>query len=124
MASNFFSRTLVFVIPFFFLLSLLPVSKFSFWENKIDSDYAYLFNGLNVVNTYGDIGHFDHPGTTVQVANAVLIKFFYLIDGKKNSLQEDVLYNPEFYLKCLAWVYSILNFISSLSHLCFYLLTN
>ena len=64
-----------------------------------DPAYAYLLNSLNLsqLSGYG-VGHFDHPGTTVQTAGAIVIKIFYLFGNIKDDIATDVISRPEYYL--------------------------
>lgn len=94
-----------------FLLLILPViligislfCKISVGEYFLggyyDPAYAYLMNSLNLsqLSGYG-VGHFDHPGTTVQTAGAVVIKIFYMLGKTDNDIAVDVISRPEYYL--------------------------
>jgi hypothetical protein len=65
-----------------------------------DPEYAYLFNSLNIA-TFRLVGHFDHPGTPMQVFGATVLWGKWLINQKSVSLTEDVISNPEEYLRAL-----------------------
>ena len=69
----------------------------SFYSTGFDPVYAYLFNGLNIAGGNMEVGHFDHPGTTVQCYAALIISLQHLISGS-GLLSEDVLSNPESYM--------------------------
>ena len=78
-----------------------------FWNNNIDPDYAYLFNGLEIIHRRVP-GHIDHPGTTVQVLNGIVIyvtHLFSCIAGPCQSIDRSVFIDPEFYLQ---WINVIL----------------
>lgn len=100
---------LLFIIPLFIIFNILTNIQDEFWKGKYDPDYCYLLNGLNLANTHGNIGMFEHPGTTVQVISAVIIKITYFFHHTSNNIQEDVLHFPEHYLKIIAWTFTIVN---------------
>gem|GEM_PF-2409825 len=62
-----------------------------------DPMYAYLLNSLTLAQGEFDIGHTDNPGTTVQVFGAVVLRLVYLFRSA-DTIQNDVIANPEFYL--------------------------
>lgn len=74
-----------------------------------DPAYAYLMNSLNLsqLNGYG-VGHFDHPGTTVQSAGAVVIKIFYMLGKSNNDIATDVISRPEYYLSRINFLFIIM----------------
>ena len=78
-------KLLLLIIPSIVIVNTFFTTSFSFWENRADPEYAYLFNGLNLANEYGNVGHFDHPGTTSQVFNAFVIKFSYILSNSKDN---------------------------------------
>lgn len=65
-----------------------------------DPEYAYLFNSLNVA-TFRLVGHFDHPGTPMQVYGALILQGSWLLHHNGDSLTQDVLSRPEDYLRLL-----------------------
>jgi hypothetical protein len=71
---------------------------FSDW--RIDPTYAYLLNGLNILQSIPP-AHTDHPGTTVQLLAALVIGIEWRIRhwfGSTLGLVESVLRDPESYL--------------------------
>ena len=64
-----------------------------------DPEYAYLFNSMNMANLRL-VGHFDHPGTPMQVFGALVLRATWLIEPV-NGNEEAVLLNPEHYLRIL-----------------------
>jgi hypothetical protein len=62
-----------------------------------DPEYVYLFNALNIAN-FEAPRHTDHPGTTLQLLGATVIRGSYYLAGG-DSLVEDVLSRPEHYLR-------------------------
>src|SRR6185369_15881557 len=79
-------------------------------------DYAYLFNGLNLVNGVRP-EHVDHPGTPVQLFAAGGIELANL-GTEKDVINEHVLAHAESYLKALnsglVVAYSILLLLAGL----------
>lgn len=86
-----------------------------YYLNFYDPSYVYLINALNLsqLNGYG-VGHFDHPGTTVQTLGAVAVKMFYLFSGSNADISNDVLSRPEAYLFFMNKFFVILNCIALL----------
>jgi len=77
--------------------------------SNYDPDYIYLLNSLNILLDKG-IGHYDHPGTTLQVLGSWIIKTSHLIrTGTLANLQVDVLANPEFYLEAISKAVILIN---------------
>lgn len=74
-----------------------------------DPAYAYLMNSLNLsqLSGYG-VGHFDHPGTTVQTAGAVVIKIFYMFGKINDDIATDVISRPEYYLSRISFTFIIM----------------
>jgi len=101
---------LLLVIPIFVVgLSLLikHESGPGWIGYKYDPDYVYLLNSLNL--TQGKIpGHFDHPGTPLQMLGAGVIVTLHLT--RTGNLAMDVLTNPEIYLETISLIISLLVF--------------
>ena len=64
-----------------------------------DPEYVYLFSALNIA-TFEAPRHTDHPGTTLQLLGATVIRASYFFTSRK-SLVEDVLSRPEHYLRLM-----------------------
>lgn len=107
-----------------FSLLLLPVCLFisaralkevqgPYFLNFYDPSYVYLINSLNLseLSGYG-IGHFDHPGTTVQAAGAVILKIYSIFSKSDSGLSRDVLQNPEKYLSVINTTLIVINCIT------------
>ena len=81
-----------------------------FWLGpNLDPDYVYLLNACNMAE-FKKVGHIDHPGTTVQVLGAIIIRtvhFFHF--STDDDLQTDVLKRPEYYLNAINTVFAVLN---------------
>lgn len=72
-----------------------------YYSNSSDPEYPYLVNGLNCSTLhFNRIGHFDHPGTPLQVYNGVVIRISHLVSGKGN-INQDVFNRPEHYLDAI-----------------------
>jgi hypothetical protein len=80
-----------------------------------DPSYVYLINSLNLAqfNGYG-VGHFDHPGTPVQVIGAVVVRFYHFFNGINTDMVADVLERPESYLSAINRSLVFLNCIALL----------
>jgi len=86
---------IVFFIYFLFLYS----QRVPFYHSyNSDPQYIHLFSGLNLAQGIVEIGNLDNPGTPLQVIEAVVIKLTHYFSGEK-PLPEDVLANPEKYLR-------------------------
>lgn len=89
---------------------ILKVVQGPYYLNFYDPSYVYLINSLNLAqfNGYG-VGHFDHPGTTVQVLGAGAVKLFYFLTNNNQDIANDVLSRPESYLFFMNKFFVILN---------------
>lgn len=76
-----------------------------------DPEYAYLFNSLNIA-TFKLVGHFDHPGTPMQVYGALVLQGSRLFHPVEESLTQAVLSNPEAYLRLLNIATALLTALS------------
>ncbi len=92
------------VLPIMLIVTavLLNGSRGPYWIGyNSDSEYAYLFNSLNLAKSR-PVGHTDHPGTTVQLLGATVLEISHALDfSAKDDLEFAVLKNPEFYLTVL-----------------------
>jgi hypothetical protein len=106
------------------LLLILPVIILvNLYEKRMtvydfDPNYIYLFNGVNLATKYGDLGHYDNPGTPVIVLSAAIMKVTHFIRNTQDDFPIDVLKNPQYYVKVIAWTFAVINvlllFISGL----------
>jgi hypothetical protein len=90
------------IIPAAFLLCVLVLdaARGPYWlGSNSDPEYPYLLNSLNITEGQA-VGHYDHPGTTVQVTGAYLLELLHL-RRLATPLAEDVLTNPEWYLNLM-----------------------
>ena len=97
------------IIPCVLLIEFTAVKQPYFWDMHYDPSYAYLLNGLNLSLTHDNVGHTDHPGTTVQVMSAIIIKVTYQFRDKSIPMAEDVLSYPEYYLRIIAMCFTLGN---------------
>ena len=87
----------IFPLAFLFCVLLLKSARGPYWRCiNMDPEYTYLINSLNFAEGL-PIGHVDHPGTTLQVSGAWILKSFHFFRDA-SLLAEDVLKNPEVYL--------------------------
>ena len=86
-------------IVFSLALLLSDIKGPYYLAQNSDPEYAYLFNSLNIAKFEAPT-HTDHPGTSLQLLGAVVIRASYFFSGK-TSLVEDVLSRPEHYLRIM-----------------------
>lgn len=93
------------IIPLVFL-----VVGFSFERTKYsgDPESAYLLNGINIAMGRS-VGHFDNPGTPVQIYSAVMLRFIHVFRFSGTDLQTDVLLHSETYIEILRYSLIVLN---------------
>jgi len=99
-------KYLLFIIPLILLFVCLKIERPKY---GCDPEYAYLLNSLN--NAYFNAaGHIDHPGTTLQVFGAVVLRTAHLFDfSSDDDLQTAVLKNPDHYVEILNKILLLLN---------------
>lgn len=76
-----------------------------------DPDYAYLLNGLNILQLRPPT-HTDHPGTTVQLLAGLISGIVWLVRAPFNDWLrpvDDVLLHPESYLVVISLVFNTLS---------------
>lgn len=96
---------LLLFIPTFFLWIGLQFDRTKYGT---DPESAYLMNGLNIA-TLHSVGHYDNPGTTVQIYSAALIRVTHLLRNSGDDIETDVLKHPEYYIEMLRHSIIILN---------------
>jgi len=89
---------------------LLNSTRGPYWIGyNSDPSYAYLLNSLNLAESK-EVGHTDHPGTTLQLLGAATLRVSHAVDfSEKENLEVAVLTNPEYYLTVLNVVMITLN---------------
>lgn len=98
-----FELIILLVVPIILFLSSLKTIKERdkvWYGGGYDPEYAYLMNSLNMARLKL-VGHFDHPGTTAQIAGGIILKVSWLIDKRGEDLTTAVLSEPEHYLRIL-----------------------
>ncbi len=96
---------LLFITAFFFKEAGGP-----YYLNYYDPSYVYMVNSINLME-FEDVGHTDHPGTTLQIFGAVILKIAFC--GKTDAqVLEIVFSNPERYLNILNKSLVIINCIA------------
>ncbi len=102
---------------FYYLLLVLPVVfcicwVYCFYKSKTffstypDSIYIYLVNATSIASGNLDIGHYDNPGTPVHILGSVIVYIVHLFAGNR-LVYEDVLADPEFYLRFCAGTFGL-----------------
>ena len=94
------------VLPSIFLLgqsAFVHVAGPYYLGSKVDPDYAYLCNSLNIAVGQAP-NHVDHPGTTLQFLGAVVITVAHPFAGKAEKI-DAVLRRPEAHLH---WINRVL----------------
>lgn len=89
--------TFLIIIPVLFLIFGYQFERTKY---STDPESAYLMNGLNIA-TFKAVGHFDNPGTTVQMYSAIVVKVVHKLRSNSTDLQTDVIQNSEFYIEVL-----------------------
>ncbi len=85
---------LLFLAAYFFKLAGGP-----YYLNYYDPGYVYLVNSINVMQ-FENVGHIDHPGTSLQIFGAVILKILLL--GKSEAqILDSVFSDPESFLNIL-----------------------
>ncbi|MDX1412044.1 MAG: hypothetical protein R3351_07790, partial [Nitrospirales bacterium] len=105
----------VIIVPSFIVAFATILRKASgpFWLGKnLDPDYAYLMNALSLTQGLS-VGHSDHPGSTLQWAEAIWLYGIHFLLGK-DDLVTDVLTRPEFYLGYMHMILLSILFITLL----------
>lgn len=63
-----------------------------------DPEYIYFMSGLTLSDGAIKLGHFDNPGTPLQVLMALLFRMIWFIRGARVPFLDDVFLNPDLYL--------------------------
>jgi hypothetical protein len=104
---------------FIWLLLILPVALFAigilyihhtglFFLRCVDPEYAYLMNGLLMANLKLDVQFITNPGTPVQCIVALVLRGLHLFRPGQ-SLIDDVLKNPELYIRATIFTFNTIN---------------
>ena len=80
-----------------------------FYAYSPDPEYACLLNGLNVsLLEFNRMAYVDNPGTTLQVYSGLIIRITHFFAGK-DTVAQDVINRPEYYLSAISLSLIILN---------------
>jgi hypothetical protein len=63
-----------------------------------DPEYIYFMSGLTMADGIIKVGHFDNPGTPLQLLVALVFRIVYFIRSAPVSFVEDVFTHPDLYL--------------------------
>lgn len=63
-----------------------------------DPEYIYFMSGLTMADGIIKVGHFDNPGTPLQLLAALVFRIVYFIRSAPVSFVEDVFTHPDLYL--------------------------
>lgn len=100
------SHLLLLPLPAITFLSCIFFALFINNSYSIDPDFAYLFNGLNIIRGENfAITHVDHPGTPLQVLIGIFIIIIGTVRGADN-FTADVMNDPQVYIKTIIIVIS------------------
>ncbi len=75
-----------------------------------DPSYVYLISSLNIAQGVG-AAHIDHPGSTVQLVGAVVVRSMYSAFGNSDNIVESVFTTPESYLSSIYFALILINAI-------------
>ncbi len=64
-----------------------------------DPEYIYFINGVNIANGNMWLGNIDHPGVPYDYVMAASLQITHMFRTSNGSFNEDVLANPDMYLK-------------------------
>lgn len=65
---------------------------------NMDPEYIYFMSGLGIANGHLHLGHFDNPGTPLQLLIATVFRLFYLFSPGEHTFLEDVFLRSDHYL--------------------------
>jgi len=94
------SKALLFIIPLLYFIAG------SYFRNLLgnlslrscDPEYIYFMSGLTLSDGNLKLGHFDNPGTPLQILVALVFKLTYFFRSTTVPYVEDVLLHPDLYL--------------------------
>jgi len=91
-----------FILPvaLFFVGVLYIIITGPYFLQSVDPEYAYLINGLQIADLKLKISYFLHPGTPMQCIAAAIIWLVHLF-RPGHSMVQDVMLNPELYIKAI-----------------------
>lgn len=92
---------LLLIIPvyYFFLSSYFHENIGLYSLRTADPEYIYYICGVSIANGHMEVGNIDHPGTTLQYFLAASFRITHWIRTTNSPFTEDILANPDLYLK-------------------------
>lgn len=102
---------LILPLALFFTGLLYILITGPYFLRSADPEYAYLFNGLLIADLKMKIMYFLHPGTPMQCIAAVIIRLVHLF-RPGHSMVQDVMLNPELYIRAILLSVAFLNSIA------------
>ena len=75
---------------------------------NMDPEYIYFISGLGISNGHLHLGHFDNPGTPLQMLIAATYRIFYVFRPGDNTFLEDVFIHSDHYLNMANHVTTLL----------------
>lgn len=92
--------SILFIIPVLLVSFVSPIRQSLrpyYFTVDYENEYTYLLNSLSLAELH-KVAFAGHPGTPLIMVGAITLRLSHLIYGK-GALTEDVLRDPEFYLK-------------------------
>lgn len=103
---------LLIILPILLVVTaaVLNHARGPYWlAGNLDPDYLYLLNATNMAH-FKDVGHIDHPGTTVQALGAVVLRVIHLFGPSGfDDLASHVVNRPEKFLNAVQTVFTVIN---------------
>jgi hypothetical protein len=103
-----YALLLIFPLVFLILQILIIIDYRYFFLSTFDPAYGFLFNGLQIAQGNFELGLAQHPGTTLHCFVALNILIIHFFSGG-TPLPDDVIANPEFYLKIISYEFVLIN---------------
>ncbi len=107
----YFRLILLLIVPFAYVCLAIYGSDLRgpfYMISRVDPDYAYLFNSLNIAKSRV-VGHADHPGLTLQLFGGLMLRLREIFTSFPGSLQAEVAAAPEASLRFLQTTTAILS---------------
>ena len=95
---------LLLILPLAFLINIAYNNKTEFDQ---DPNYMYLFNGLNLTTHPGHIATYTQGTTAVEIS-AIIMRVAHLLRNTDDNYTDDVLKNPQLYIKIVVRTFTIL----------------
>jgi len=98
------------LIPIIFLVTAIAYIQSAglYFMGGVDPEYNYLFNGITLAHLKVHLNAIGHPGTPVQILIALVAWTVHLFRPGQ-TLWDDVMLNPELYIKASLYTANIIN---------------